>query len=284
MRLRALVLLLSFLLAVAAPALAQSGPAPLMQIIREEVKVGKGAAHEKIEAGWPRAFAKAKWPYSYVALDSVTGPREAWFVARWSSFADYEKSMAEESANAVLQAELQALSTQDGEAINSSRNILAQYRPGLSHNPRPGMAGVRFMRVYTIRIRPGREQEFAEIVTLYKDALGKSDPDAHWGTYQVVTGMPGPTYIAFVSMKSLAEMGPNPEMERKMMEALGEESAKKLARLSSDSTISTEINLFAVSPKMSYVTTEFAAVEPDFWHPKPKPAVAKKEAAKIGTP
>ncbi len=284
MRLKALILLAAFVLAVAAPAYSQSAPAPLLQIIREEVKVGRAAAHEKIEAGWPRAFAKASWPYSYVALDSVTGPREAWFVARWKSFADYEKSLAEESASAVLQAQLQALSAQDAEAINSTRNIVALYRPGLSHNPRPGMAGVRYMRVYTFRVRPGREPEFAEIVKIYKEALSKSDPDAHWGTYQVLTGMPGPTYIAFASMKSLAEMEPSPEREGRMMSALGEENAKKLSRLQSDSTISVEVNLFAVSPKMSYVTTEFAAVEPDFWHPRPKAAAAKKEPAKTGTP
>jgi hypothetical protein len=36
--------------------------AKVLQIFREQVKPGKGAAHETVEAGWPKAFAKAKWP------------------------------------------------------------------------------------------------------------------------------------------------------------------------------------------------------------------------------
>ncbi len=34
----------------------------LLQIIREDVKVGHAAEHVKIEAGWPAAFEKAKSP------------------------------------------------------------------------------------------------------------------------------------------------------------------------------------------------------------------------------
>ena len=37
----------------------QDQPPPLLQIFREEVKVGRGGAHTQTEAGWPRAFVKA---------------------------------------------------------------------------------------------------------------------------------------------------------------------------------------------------------------------------------
>ena len=37
-------------------------PPKILQIFIESVKPGKGGAHEKIEVGWPQAFAKAKWP------------------------------------------------------------------------------------------------------------------------------------------------------------------------------------------------------------------------------
>src|SRR5713226_7208291 len=57
---------------------APSGPPKVLQIFREEVKPGKAPAHEKVEAGWPRAFANASSPTHYIAMVSVTGPSEAW--------------------------------------------------------------------------------------------------------------------------------------------------------------------------------------------------------------
>ncbi len=41
-----------------------------------------------------------------------------------------------------------------------------------------------------------------------------------------------------------------------------------------------EFNLFAVSPKMSYMSKEVMAADPDFWNPKPaaKPPAGKAEA------
>lgn len=38
----------------------------LLTIIREEVKLGRSADHERVEAGWPAAFAKAKSPVGAV--------------------------------------------------------------------------------------------------------------------------------------------------------------------------------------------------------------------------
>ena len=70
------------LLCGAAQALAQAtgsmppGPPKVLQIFREDVKVGKGAAHEKLEAAYAQAFKKAKWPTTYLAMSSVTGPGE----------------------------------------------------------------------------------------------------------------------------------------------------------------------------------------------------------------
>jgi hypothetical protein len=69
----------ALLCANAATALAQTLPTSqpnILQIYREEVKVGHSADHAKVEAGWPVAFEKAKSPFSYIALVSLTGPAE----------------------------------------------------------------------------------------------------------------------------------------------------------------------------------------------------------------
>src|SRR5206468_5952331 len=52
----------------------------MLQIFREEVKVGHEADHSKTEAGWPAAFEKAKFPYFSLGLVALTGTSEAWFL------------------------------------------------------------------------------------------------------------------------------------------------------------------------------------------------------------
>ncbi|MEO7136682.1 MAG: hypothetical protein ABI037_03100 [Gemmatimonadales bacterium] len=52
---------------------APEGRPKVLLIFREQVKPGKDSAHEKVEAGWPRAFAKAKWPTNYLAMTTMTG-------------------------------------------------------------------------------------------------------------------------------------------------------------------------------------------------------------------
>ena len=105
-------------LAVALPAFAQkadSAPPNFIRIVREEVKPGRGAAHVKVEAGWPAAYTKAKWPNGYIGMTSISGPNEALFIDGWESFGAYEKDSAAVEKNAALSAELDQLSAQDGE-------------------------------------------------------------------------------------------------------------------------------------------------------------------------
>ena len=52
----------------------------LVTIIREEVKVGRAAEHQRIESGWPAAFARANSPDYYLAMTSMTGLSEAWYI------------------------------------------------------------------------------------------------------------------------------------------------------------------------------------------------------------
>ena len=60
---------------------------------------------------------------------------------------------------------------------------------------------------------------------------------------------------------------------------MGEEGRARISKLQQEALLSSNSQVFAFSPKMSYVSKEFAANDPDFWTPKPpapKPAEAKK--------
>lgn len=260
-----------------------SGPPKILQIFREEVKPGKGAAHEKVEVGWPALFAKVSYPAHYLAMTSISGGSEAWFITPWDSFAAAEKQQQADDANAVVTAEVQRLSALDGELLTRGSGMLATYREDLSYRPDFRVSTMRYFSVTTVHVNPGHEADFAAVRKLVNDAHDKAKIDEHWLTYQVVSGTHSGTYLIFVPLKSLGEMDTNGPLHGKpFQDALGEESLKKLRELSSAAIKGSDTATFAFSPKMSYVSKEFASGDPDFWTPKPKPAAAppKKEPAK----
>jgi hypothetical protein len=57
---------------------------------------------------------------------------------------------------------------------------------------------------------------------------------------------------------------------------------KKLNELSAAAIESSQTNLFAFNPRMSYVSDDWVKADPEFWKPKaaPGPAASKKPADK----
>jgi hypothetical protein len=53
-------------------------------------------------------------------------------------------------------------------------------------------------------------------------------------------------------------------------QAMGDRNQKHFDMLAPEVVQSTESLLFAFNPRMSYVSKEFAAADPEFWNPKPK--------------
>ncbi|HEV2064458.1 MAG TPA: hypothetical protein VGS00_07905 [Thermoanaerobaculia bacterium] len=259
---------------------APGGPPKVLQIFREEVKPGKSVAHEKWETGWPRAFAKANWPTRFLAITSLSGPSEAWFLTGHESFAAWEKDRQNFDKAAALKAEDDRLSAGDGEFLSASRSIVAALREDLSNKPNITLGKMRYFRIVMYRVRPGHETDFADAAKIVREAYEKAKVDFPWAVYQIVSGMPGPTYLVFAPMKSLEEIDAAQARSKTIQEAEGEENGKKLQKLSSDGFLTTESNIYAFSPKMSYVAPEVASADPDFWTPKPAAAPAAKDAAK----
>ena len=266
-------------------ALAQmAAPSPrVLQIYREEVKPGKNAAHEKVETGWPRAYASAKWPTYYLAITSSTGPNEAWFLSGWDSLAAWEKSSQAEEKNAALQAQLQQLSAQDGELLSGARSVVANFREDLSYRGSEVPFGkMRYFYLSTVRIRPGHDSDFTDGIKIAKKAHEAAKVPERWSVYQVSQGMPAGTYLIFEPLQSLADVDNFPQTHGEAYRnAVGDEGRKKLQEMAASGTLSSEVNIFAFSPKMSYANPEWVKADPEYWAPKPKAApAAKKEAAK----
>ena len=259
------------LVSAAARVTAQEPPPPpkILQIYREEVKPGKGPAHAQVEAGWPAAFAKANWPSHYLALTSLTGPSEAWFVSGWDSMAAWEKDTKAVEGNTALSAELDALQEKDGELLSGGSGLLLSYREDLSNTPNVDLSKMRYFRIITFRIRPGHENDFMSAVKIVKDAYRKANISLPWAVFQVTAGMPGPTFTVWIPMTSLAELDATMKASKAIQDAEGEDGQKALAKAAADGYNFTTQNIFAYSPKMSYPPKEWVAKDPGFWAPKP---------------
>jgi hypothetical protein len=253
----------------AVPAAAQQPPLPpkVLQIYREEVKPGKGPAHEKWEAGWPEAFAKAKMTSHYLAMTSSTGPAEAWFVAGFDSWAAWEKAEKEVEGNATLSAETNALSVGDAEFISGWTSLVLTFREDLSNAPNIDVSKMRYFRIVTFRVRPGHDADLANNARIVRDAYAKAKISLPWAVYQVSAGMTGPAYMVWIPMRSLAEIDATHAASKAIQDAEGEEGQKALAKAAADGYLSVSQNIFAFSPKMSYPPAAWVASDPGYWAP-----------------
>ncbi len=244
-------------------------PPKVLQIFVESVKPGKGAAHEKVETGWPAAFRKAKWPTRYLGMTSMSGSGEAWFLSGYDSFAALEADNANVEKNPVLARELERLSQADGDMLSATRGVLASYRPDLSYRPDIDVGSMRYFALTIITLKPGYDSAYADVRKLVNAAHDKASMDEHWAMYQVASGMPGSTYLLLIPMKSLQEADAAKESHGKAYgDALGESGRSQLREFARTGIESTDSKLFAFSPKMSYPRDEWVAKDPKFWAPK----------------
>ncbi|HXE89905.1 MAG TPA: hypothetical protein VNK82_02980 [Terriglobales bacterium] len=255
-------------------------PPPVLVITRELLKAGKAGVHEKWEAGWPRAFAKAKSPVRYLAASSLTGEGRVLFMSGYDSFAAWEKENQEIAKNATLTAELETLADKDGDYLKENRTAAFRYLPELSYNMNIPVAGVRYFFIVSQTVKPGHGDHFSAVRKLVREAHEKAKLTDSYAVYQSVAGA-GNLYLIFIPMKSLKEMDGFPTVHGKAyQDALGEDGQKKQQEFAAQGLESSEGQIFMFSPKMSYPPDSWIAAEPDFWKPAaPKPAPKKAPAA-----
>jgi hypothetical protein len=265
----------------AAAALGQGIPTTqpkFLSIVREQVKTGRAAEHARWEAGWPTALEKAKSPYNYLALVSLTGPAEVWYVSPFGSQAAFGEMMALEDRDAALRAELDRLRRGDAEFVSEIRELHAVARPEMSHGTFPDMAAMRFFEITTFRVKPGHAPAFAAAAKAYAAAVGRSASSASWRTYEVVAGAPDGTYLVFSSVPTFADFDKMMTEGEAAMKGLTFEERTTLTKYSTEASLGTTTNRFRVDPGQSYVPAETRQKDPSFWMPKPsgKPSAARK--------
>lgn len=254
-------------------------PPKVVRIYREEIKPGRGAAHEKTEAGYVRAFNKYKFPVHYVAMTSMSGPNEAWFAEAHDSFEALAQA-DQQIEKSPLKSELDMLDAQDGELRASNRTVLARYRPDLSYRPEQAHAMLpksRYVQVETFRVRFGKGFDFEQLAKTAIAASEKSNSDMPNMVYEVASGMPAGTYLIFAPMQSLRSVDGERERGKAWFDAMGDQR-DQFIKTATETIMAIERNFFQLSPKMSYVPEEFASADPSFWKPVMEPAQQKTNA------
>lgn len=250
----------------------------VLGIFREEVKPGRGPAHEKSEAQWPAALRKANSKGIYLAM---TSGDQAWFLNPYPSFAAAEALAKEDEANAALTADLDRLWAADGEMLSRTSSLTAVYNEELSYRADWDVAKIRYYQVNTVRIQPGYGREFEELRKLTKAAHEKAKVEERWSVYEVVDGAPDVTFIIFFPIVSLAELDTAESIHGKdYRDAVGEDTRSRLRDFQRNAVRSSETRLFRLNPRMSYLPKEFTDRDPDFWMPKPPPATGAKKPEK----
>ncbi len=251
----------------------------VLQITREFVKPGKaGMAHDKAESAFVQAMTHAKWPTHYTGMTSMSGKSRALFLTQYESFEAWEKDNAAVEKNAALSAALDRASMADGELLDSIDQGVFVFNEELSLRPRPDLSQMRYLDISVYHVRPGHGKDWNDLVKMVKSAYEKAVPEAHWGVFALHYGGEGGTYLVLTARKSLSEVDRGFLESKQFQAAMGDDGMKKLGELVAAAVESSQHNLFAFNPRMSYVSDEWIKSAPDFWKPKTMTAPAAKPA------
>lgn len=264
---------------------AKNDPPAVIQIGRETIKEGRGAAHRKVEQDFANAFRKNKFPFHYLALSAESGPNEVLFLSAYPSFAAIEES-GKLSEKAPLKSDLELAEARDGELRSESRSMTVVFRKDLSYmpaNPLP-VGKFRYMEIDNYRVRLGQTDNFMEGAKVILEGYKKANLAMSILCYQVVAGAPNGVYLFLVPMDSLKMMDNAQADDKALADAVGADVLKGVTKHEGDVFQTMETTLYSVSPEMSYLPKEDEDADPAFWRPKvtstrqaPKETVAKTE-------
>ncbi len=164
------------------------------------------------------------------------------------------------------------------------RDMFAIFRPELSFNPGVDIRKMRFFSITTVRIRPGRDAQYADYVQkLLNVARQKAKVDLHIAAFQITSGAQAGTYMFFRPLKALAEL--DEQFPVKVRAAMSDDMKKDADKAAGEAIMSSENSIYLFAPNMSYVNKEFIDADPSFWSPKPAPMAKPKPKRKpVATP
>jgi hypothetical protein len=136
--------------------IATSGQPPaLLQIVREPLKPGSEAAFNAIEEERARMSATLGCPHPYLGAESLTGPKEAWWLNGYRSSTERQQVYDAYAKNAPLMAAFQKSAKPKADLTLKAIEVFASYRPDRSEGT-PWLLGHGRYLVITMTNRTAR--------------------------------------------------------------------------------------------------------------------------------
>lgn len=85
-----------------APGLSWPYPPQILEVYREYLNPGAVPALQKIERDAAQICIRLKFPHRYLVLESLTGPKEFWYLNAFDSQADLDQVGKEYERNQAL--------------------------------------------------------------------------------------------------------------------------------------------------------------------------------------
>ncbi len=250
-------------------ALNAAGAAPeILNIVHQQLIPGKEVDYANLLGRIANEYSQRRIPVYWLGAQSFTGDLGAIYLNLFNSFA--EAQAVNDTLNNAMAANPDLVPIQEQLLTFTSRvtNAVAIRRNGLSYRANSvDFSKARVLRVATILVRQGHEQEFEEAMKDLSAAYGRLNANAPWVTYQVNAGAPSTTFVIFLTMRSLKEMDDYVARSRGLRGAEGETVYSRLQAIARDAYISWDSELYIVSPSTSHVSDEFAAGDSGFWRP-----------------
>lgn len=147
---RTLLLLLALL---PLPLGAQEPPPRFLYIYRDSLRRGVDSAYRAIENDGAQICADHRCPNPYLALESLSGPHEAWWINAFATPADTLRVAHAYATDHALATALGRIAQRKAALIGTPVQGFAVYRPDLSRGPRWSVGGARFVIVAVTRNR-----------------------------------------------------------------------------------------------------------------------------------
>jgi hypothetical protein len=129
-----------------ASALSPAHPPQILEVAREYFKPGAVQAIHKIEVDAAQICIKLKFPHRYLVLESLTGPKEFWYLNAFDSQAELDELRREYEGNKALTSALaENLKRKAPYLAAESTDVFLNYRPELSGGTPWAMGHGRFL-------------------------------------------------------------------------------------------------------------------------------------------
>ena len=248
---------------------ATAGPPKFLNMVHQELKPGRSGAYSELETSIARIYSRENIPVFWVELGSITGPAEVLYLNLFDSSEEMAKAMDASSTGLAAHPEL--VQMQDRllqENTSNGTSVLGVRRDDMGYRVNTiDFSKMRVLRLSTVFAHPGYERAFMETEWSLSEASNKVQARSAWAVYEVVGGLPEPSFVIVTPMQSLQEMDGIFEASESVKTTEGgalEQHLQELARIAYGTS---DTRLFAVGPRMSRVSKKFAASDADFWAP-----------------